>query len=105
VFLFLVLVAIIVLLIVGGAIFGLALTLLWWALLGLVIGALGRLVAPGRQPIGWLATAAYGIGGALLGGIIGRAIGVGGFVQFLIAIAVAAVLIGVLGSPKRGALT
>ena len=102
--LFLVLIGIIVLLIVGGAILGLALKLLWWALLGLLIGALARLVIPGRQAIGWLATAAYGIGGALLGGVIAHAIGVGGFVQFLIAIAVAAALIAVLGGGRRGAL-
>jgi uncharacterized membrane protein YeaQ/YmgE (transglycosylase-associated protein family) len=99
----LVLVAIIVLLVVGGAVLGLALKLLWWALLGLLIGALARLVIPGRQPLGWLATAAYGVGGALLGGIVADAIGVGGVVQFLIAIAVAALLIALLSGERRGA--
>jgi uncharacterized membrane protein YeaQ/YmgE (transglycosylase-associated protein family) len=104
VFLLLILVGIILLLVVGGAVLGLALKLVWWVIVGLVIGALARLVLPGRQPLGWLATALYGIGGALLGGIIAEAIGVGNIVQFLIAIAVAALLIVFIGGARRGAL-
>ncbi len=99
----LILVGIVVLIVVGAAALGLALKLLWWALIGLVIGALARLVIPGRQPIGWLATALYGIGGALLGGIIADAIGVGNILQFLIAIGVAALLIAVISGMRRGA--
>ena len=102
--LLLILVGIIVLLVVGGALLGLALKLVWWVIVGLVIGALARLVLPGRQPLGWLATALYGIGGALLGGIVAEAIGVGNIVQFLIAIAVAALLIVFIGGARRGAL-
>lgn len=41
---------------------------------GLVIGALGRLVVPGRNPIGFWWTVACGIGGSLLGGIVSRAL-------------------------------
>jgi uncharacterized membrane protein YeaQ/YmgE (transglycosylase-associated protein family) len=96
----LILIAIIVLLIVGAAV-GLVLKLLWWALVGLVIGWLGRLLVPGFQPIGWLATILYGIAGALLGGIVADAIGTGGLVQFLIAVAAAAVLIAVVGGWRR----
>ena len=103
-FLLLILVGIILLLVVGGAVLGLALKLVWWVIVGLVIGALARLVLPGRQPLGWLATALYGIGGALLGGIVAEAIGVGNIVQFLIAIAVAALLIVFIGGARRGAL-
>src|SRR6266508_4004364 len=97
----LILIGIIVLLVVGAAVLGLALKLLWWALLGLVIGGLGRLLLPGYQPIGWLATVLYGVGGALLGGVVAKAIGTGGFVQFLIAVAAAAVLIAVVGGWRR----
>jgi uncharacterized membrane protein YeaQ/YmgE (transglycosylase-associated protein family) len=99
----LILIAIIVLLIVGVAVAGLALKLLWWALVGLVIGWLGKLFVPGYGPVGWLATILYGIGGALLGGVVADAIGVGGLVQFLIAIAAAAVLIVAVGSVRRTA--
>ena len=98
----LVILAILVLLVVGWAVVGLAFKLLWWALLGLVIGALARLVLPGRQAIGWLATAGAGIAGALLGGIIADALEWGGVVQFVLAVAVAAALIAVLGGARRG---
>ncbi len=61
-------VAVVLLFIVGWAVLGLVFKLLWWALLGLLIGALARLVLPGRQAISWLATIGAGIAGALLGG-------------------------------------
>lgn len=92
-FLLLPLVAIVVLLIIGTVVVGLALKLLWWALIGVVIGGLARLVLPGRQPIGVLATSASGIAGSLLGGIVGRVADLGGGLQFLIAIAAAAVIV------------
>jgi uncharacterized membrane protein YeaQ/YmgE (transglycosylase-associated protein family) len=41
-------------------------------LAGLVVGALGRLVIPGPNPMSVLATILVGLGGAILGGIIGR---------------------------------
>ena len=97
-----VILAIVVLLVIGWAVVGLALKLLWWALLGLVIGALARLILPGRQAIGWLATAGAGIAGALLGGIIADALEWGSLVQFVLAVAAAAALIAVLGGARRG---
>ncbi|HYA44871.1 MAG TPA: hypothetical protein VED59_04630 [Acidimicrobiales bacterium] len=39
---------------------------------GLVIGALGRLLVPGPNPIGFWWTIACGIGGSVIGGIISR---------------------------------
>jgi len=99
----LLLLAVIVLVVVGIAVVGLALKLLWWALVGLVIGWLGKLLVPGYGPVGWLATILYGIGGALLGGVVADAIGTGGLVQFLLAIAAAAVLIVVVGGMRRTA--
>jgi len=41
---------------------------------GLIIGALGRLVIPGPNPMSIAMTIAVGIGGSLLGGIIGKLI-------------------------------
>jgi uncharacterized membrane protein YeaQ/YmgE (transglycosylase-associated protein family) len=46
------------------------LSLIGWVLAGLVIGAVARLIYPGRQPMGMLATIALGIVGALLGGFV-----------------------------------
>jgi len=48
--------------------------LLWLALGGLIIGALGRLVLPGPDPMGIGMTILVGIGGSLLAGIITNAI-------------------------------
>jgi uncharacterized membrane protein YeaQ/YmgE (transglycosylase-associated protein family) len=39
---------------------------------GLIIGGLGRLVVPGHQPIGFLATVAAGLCGSILGGFLGQ---------------------------------
>ena len=58
--------------------------------IGLIVGALGRLVHPGSDPIGILMTIAIGIGSALL---VGWAIG-GGILAFIVAVIVAAVLVG-----------
>src|SRR5262249_10076789 len=43
-------------------------------LFGLIIGLLARAIYPGRQPMGWLATAALGMGGPLVGGLCGHAL-------------------------------
>jgi uncharacterized membrane protein YeaQ/YmgE (transglycosylase-associated protein family) len=45
-------------------------------LVGLVIGVLGRLILPGRQHIGVFVTFIIGVGSALLGSIVARALGV-----------------------------
>jgi uncharacterized membrane protein YeaQ/YmgE (transglycosylase-associated protein family) len=41
----------------------------------LIVGALAKLVMPGRDPGGIVVTMLLGIAGALLGGFIGRAMG------------------------------
>ena len=46
--------------------------LLSWILFGLVAGAVARLLVPGRQSLGCLATLAVGIAGALIGGFLGE---------------------------------
>jgi uncharacterized membrane protein YeaQ/YmgE (transglycosylase-associated protein family) len=45
-----------------------------WIVFGLLAGAVARLVVPGAQRIGCLATIAVGILGALVGGLIGEAL-------------------------------
>lgn len=69
-----------------------------WALVstvvvGLVLGALARLVVPGTQPIGLLATVLSGLIGSILGGFIGHVIGVGHLATLLLEIGVAAVAV------------
>ncbi len=41
---------------------------------GIVFGALARLIVPGRDPMGIMATWALGVGGSLLGGFLGYAL-------------------------------
>jgi uncharacterized membrane protein YeaQ/YmgE (transglycosylase-associated protein family) len=86
-----VLLVVILLLLVGGVLLGLAVELLWLALTGLIIGALGRLVLPGRQEIGLLTTALIGIAASLLGGVLGDIFNAGWIVRFLVAVALAAI--------------
>jgi hypothetical protein len=58
-----VLLIVVLVLLLAGSLIGLAFSLLWLALTGLVIGALGRLVLPGRQEISLVATALVGTNG------------------------------------------
>jgi uncharacterized membrane protein YeaQ/YmgE (transglycosylase-associated protein family) len=44
-------------------------------LVGLVIGALARFVMPGEQKMGWILTILLGIGGSMVAGLIGGALG------------------------------
>jgi uncharacterized membrane protein YeaQ/YmgE (transglycosylase-associated protein family) len=43
--------------------------------IGLIVGALARWLMPGPQPMGWIMTILLGIGGSLLAGFIGQALG------------------------------
>jgi uncharacterized membrane protein YeaQ/YmgE (transglycosylase-associated protein family) len=52
--------------------------ILGWIVFGLVIGALAKLVMPGRDPGGIIVTMLLGIVGSLLGGFIGQALGLYG---------------------------
>jgi uncharacterized membrane protein YeaQ/YmgE (transglycosylase-associated protein family) len=46
-----------------------------WIFFGLVVGVIGKLLMPGRDPGGFVVTILLGIAGALLGGFIGRSLG------------------------------
>ena len=46
-----------------------------WIVFGLIVGAIAKLVMPGRDPGGIIVTMVLGIAGALLGGWIGQALG------------------------------
>jgi len=47
------------------------------AILGIVAGALGKLIMPGKDPGGWFITMLLGIGGAVVGGFVGGLINKG----------------------------
>jgi uncharacterized membrane protein YeaQ/YmgE (transglycosylase-associated protein family) len=67
----------------------LILFILYYALVGAIIGALGRLAIPGPNPMSIGMTILVGIGGAVVGGIIAYALGAPGL-GFILAIVVAA---------------
>lgn len=50
-------------------------SVLWMILVGLVVGALAKLFMPGKDPKGIIITILLGIGGSLLAGFLGRALG------------------------------
>lgn len=56
--------------------------ILAWIVLGLVAGAIAKLVMPGDQRGGCLLTTLLGVVGALVGGFIGRQLGYGGVETF-----------------------
>jgi len=48
---------------------------LWMCLIGLVAGALAKLIMPGKDPGGIIVTMLLGIAGSLVAGFLGRALG------------------------------
>lgn len=80
---------------------------------GLIIGALARLIVPGKQSLGILATLALGLVGSLIGGLIAQFFGTGDIWElnvlgFVLAVVAAVLLIGVAeaiaGKSKRNAV-
>ena len=70
---------------------------------GLIIGALARLIKPGKQSLGLLATLALGLVGSLIGGVIAQFFGTGSIWElnilgFILAVIAAVLLIGVAES-------
>ena len=45
-----------------------------WLIVGLIAGALARLIMPGRDPMGIIATILLGIVGSIIGGLVSWAI-------------------------------
>ena len=68
---------------------------------GLVVGALARLIKPGRQRLGIAGTLLLGVIGSLVGGLVASALGTGdmwelNFLGAVVAIIAAVLLIGVV---------
>jgi len=56
--------------------------LIGWIVLGLIAGAIAKLIMPGDDPGGIIVTIIIGIVGAIVGGYIAKAIGFGSGKQF-----------------------
>lgn len=50
------------------------LSFIWWLIIGLIAGALARLIMPGRDAMGIIATMLLGIVGSVIGGLVSWAI-------------------------------
>lgn len=50
------------------------LSFIWWLIVGVIVGALARLIMPGKDTMGWLATMLLGVAGSILGGLVSWAI-------------------------------
>jgi uncharacterized membrane protein YeaQ/YmgE (transglycosylase-associated protein family) len=50
-------------------------SIIGWIVFGLIVGVVAKFLTPGPDPGGWILTILLGIGGALLGGFIGRGLG------------------------------
>lgn len=70
---------------------------------GLVIGALARLVKPGKQNLSVIATLLLGLAGSVIGGVIANLLGTGNIFElnalgFIVAVIASILLIGVAES-------
>lgn len=77
----------------GGAAVGGVLGILLVALTGLVIGAIAKLLMPGKDPGGWFVTILLGIAGSWVGSWVFGALGLGGTVTGLIGAVLGAMLL------------
>lgn len=66
-----------------------------WIIVGLIAGALAKLIMPGKDPGGIIVTILIGVAGGLIGGFIGTQLGIGGgnFINILLATAGAILLL------------
>jgi uncharacterized membrane protein YeaQ/YmgE (transglycosylase-associated protein family) len=74
---------------------------IWFIIVGAIVGALGRLFHPGRDPIGLLLTIAIGIVSMIIAAIISS-----GWLAFVIGVIVAVILVALVSrfQGRRGAL-
>jgi uncharacterized membrane protein YeaQ/YmgE (transglycosylase-associated protein family) len=65
----------------------------WLIIVGALVGALGRLFHRGRDPMGWIVTILIGIASLVIAGVIFSS----GWLEFLVGIVVAVILVAVVG--------
>jgi uncharacterized membrane protein YeaQ/YmgE (transglycosylase-associated protein family) len=71
-------------------------SIIWILLIGLVVGAIAKLLMPGKDPGGCIITMLLGIAGAFLAGYLGERMGIypaSGFGRFVAAVIGALVLL------------
>ena len=63
---------------------------------GLVVGAVARLLVPGRQRMGLLLTLLLGVAGSVVGGLVANALGTGDLMELNVIGAIAAIVAAVV---------
>jgi uncharacterized membrane protein YeaQ/YmgE (transglycosylase-associated protein family) len=70
---------------------------IWVIIVGAIVGALGRLLNPGRDPMGWIVTILLGVASLLLAEVI-----LDGFWVYVVGVIIAIVLVTVYGRVMAG---
>ena len=74
-------------------------------IVGLIVGAIARFLMPGEQKMGWILTILLGIGGSMLAGFVGQALGwyhAGQGAGWIASVLGAVVLLVVVGKLRGG---
>ncbi|MDF7676654.1 GlsB/YeaQ/YmgE family stress response membrane protein [Neisseriaceae bacterium ESL0693] len=77
--------------------------LIWTIIVGFIVGVIAKFLYPGRQNIGFIVTALLGIGGSLLAGYVGQAMGwyhVGQSAGFIASVVFACIILFIYGKIK-----
>ena len=83
---------------------------IWVAIIGLIVGALAKLIMPGKDPGGIIITMILGIAGSFLGTFLGRALGLyhegeaAGFIMSLLGAVILLALYRMFAGRSRSAL-
>ena len=78
-----------------------------WIIFGLIVGVIAKLFHPGRDPGGFIVTILIGIAGSLLGGFLGRALGLyrsgqgAGFIMSVVGAVLLLVIYHVITARRR----
>jgi uncharacterized membrane protein YeaQ/YmgE (transglycosylase-associated protein family) len=65
----------------------------WLIIVGAIVGALGRLLHPGIDPMGWIVTILIGIASLVVAGLIFS----NGWLQFIVGVVIAIILVWLYG--------
>lgn len=79
--------------------------IVWTIVLGFVIGVLAKVLHPGKENMGFIATVVLGIGGSFLAGVIGQFFGwyqAGEGAGFIASVVVAVLLLVIYGKVRGG---
>jgi len=66
---------------------------IWLIIVGAIVGALGSLLHPGRDPMGWIVTILIGIASLVVAGLIFSS----AWLEFIVGVIVAIVLVALVG--------